>query len=66
MNKLAEQYRDKIEFYAEYIREAHLTDVWQMQSNVRDKVLFSSPKNEAERIFVAGARASLASSFRVD
>ena len=26
-----------------------------MQSNVRDKVLFSSPKDEAERVFVAGA-----------
>ena len=26
-----------------------------MQSNVRDKVLFASPKNEAERFNVAGA-----------
>ena len=37
-----------------YILEAHPTDVWQMQSNVRDKVLFSSPKDESEREFVAG------------
>ena len=35
--------------------EAHPTDVWQMQSNVRDKVLFASPKNEQERALVAGA-----------
>ncbi len=35
--------------------EAHPTDVWQMQSNVKDKVLFASPKNEEERAFVAGA-----------
>ena len=37
-----------------YITEAHPTDVWQMQSNVRDKVLFASPRNEDERAEVAG------------
>ena len=42
-------------FYAVYILEAHPTDVWQMESNVKDKVLFASPKNEEERAFVAGA-----------
>lgn len=38
-----------------YILEAHPTDVWQMQSNVRDGVLFRSPRDEAERESVAGA-----------
>lgn len=38
-----------------YITEAHPSDVWQMQSNIKDKVVFASPKNEEERIFVAGA-----------
>ena len=38
-----------------YILEAHPTDVWQMQSNVRDGVLFRSPRDEAERASVAGA-----------
>ena len=42
-------------FYAIYILEAHPTDVWQMQSNVRDGVLFRSPRDEAERESVAGA-----------
>ncbi len=42
-------------FYAVYILEAHPTDVWEMQSNVREHVLFASPKNEAERFNVAGA-----------
>ena len=37
-----------------YILEAHPTDVWEMQSNVRDGVLFKSPKDEAERASVAG------------
>ena len=38
-----------------YILEAHPSDVWQMQSNIRDKVVFASPKDEAERALVAGA-----------
>ena len=42
-------------FYAVYILEAHPTDVWQMKSNVKDNVLFATPKSEEEREFVAGA-----------
>jgi hypothetical protein len=38
-----------------YITEAHPSDVWQMESNIRDKVIFASPKNAEERTFVAGA-----------
>jgi hypothetical protein len=37
-----------------YILEAHPSDVWQMETNIRDKVVFSSPKDEAERELVAG------------
>lgn len=37
-----------------YIQEAHPTDLWQMQSNVREQVLFHSTRNLAEREFVAG------------
>jgi type I thyroxine 5'-deiodinase len=32
-----------------YISEAHPSDVWQMESNIRDTVVFASPKNEEER-----------------
>lgn len=38
-----------------YIVEAHPSDVWQMESNIKDNVVFASPKNEEERAFVAGA-----------
>ena len=38
-----------------YILEAHPTDVWQTQSNIKEKVLFATPKDEDERAFVAGA-----------
>jgi type I thyroxine 5'-deiodinase len=38
-----------------YITEAHPSDVWQMESNIKDKVVFASPHSEEERAFVAGA-----------
>ena len=38
-----------------YILEAHPSDVWQMQSNIKDKVVLASPKNEDERGLVAGS-----------
>lgn len=38
-----------------YISEAHPSDIWQMQDNVRDNVVFASPRNEDERAYVAGA-----------
>jgi hypothetical protein len=37
-----------------YITEAHPSDVWQMESNVKDKVVFQSPRNEDERATLAG------------
>jgi len=44
-----------VQFYAVYILEAHPSDVWQMKSNIDDKVVFVSPKNFEEREYVAGA-----------
>ena len=38
-----------------YITEAHPTDVWQSESNIKDKIVFASPHSEEERGFVAGA-----------
>jgi Iodothyronine deiodinase len=43
-----------VEFLVVYITEAHPSDVWQMESNVKDKVVFASPRNEEERASVAG------------
>jgi hypothetical protein len=37
-----------------YITEAHPSDVWQMQSNIKDQVVFASPRDEEERTAVAG------------
>jgi hypothetical protein len=38
-----------------YIMEAHPSDAWQMPSNVREGVVFASPKSFEERDQVAGA-----------
>jgi len=32
-----------------YIQEAHPVDLWQLSSNVKDGVLFSSPRTDEER-----------------
>jgi hypothetical protein len=37
-----------------YILEAHPSDVWQMQSNIKDNVILRSPRDAAERAEVAG------------
>jgi iodothyronine deiodinase-like protein len=44
-----------VAFLVVYILEAHPSDVWQMESNIRDQVVFASPRNEEERASVAGA-----------
>ncbi len=54
MNKLYDQYGSKVAFLIVYILEAHPTDVWQTENNVKDKVLFPSPKDFEERDQVAG------------
>ncbi len=55
LNKLHDKYKNDVAFYAVYILEAHPSDVWQMQSNVKDKVVFASPKNYEERTSVANS-----------
>ncbi len=36
-------------FYAVYIEEAHPSDLWQMGVNVREGVVFASPRTDSER-----------------
>jgi type I thyroxine 5'-deiodinase len=44
-----------VAFYAVYIQEAHPSDIWQMQSNIKDNVVFANPRNDGERTNLAGA-----------
>ena len=52
---LFEKYGDRIGFYVVYIQEAHPTDLWEMQVNVRDGVLLASPRTDGEREAAASA-----------
>ncbi len=40
-------------FYVVYIAEAHPSDMWQMQSNVKDNVVFANPTTNAGREKIA-------------
>jgi hypothetical protein len=55
LNKLYEQYGSQAAFLIVYILEAHPTDVWQTESNIKEKIVFASPKSYEEREFVAGS-----------
>jgi peroxiredoxin len=55
LNKLYDQYNQQVAFLIVYIVEAHPSDVWQTQSNLKDKVVFASPRDYEERSQVAGS-----------
>lgn len=50
-----ESYGDRAAFYIVYIQEAHPTDLWQLPSNIKDDVLFASPRSDEERTRTASA-----------
>ena len=54
LNKLFHEYGSQVSFLVVYITEAHPTDVWQTENNLKDKVLFASPRSEDERTSLAG------------
>jgi hypothetical protein len=49
------KFGDRVEFFVVYIREAHPTDEWQVESNENEGVLFAQPKSLDERVEVAHA-----------
>jgi hypothetical protein len=53
LNALYQRYRNDVAFFVVYIGEAHPSDAWQVPSNMRDKVVYSSPRNEGERTNLA-------------
>ncbi len=53
VDEIARRYRDQAVFLGVYVREAHPTDGWSMQSNERVGVSVAQPKTFAERSTVA-------------
>ena len=53
VEKLYESYKDRANFYLIYVREAHPSDGWWMQSNQRAGIDLSQPKDISQRRTVA-------------
>ena len=49
IEKIYRLHRDQVEFFLVYIQEAHPTDGWQTDSNVRDGVLFTQHQSFEDR-----------------
>jgi hypothetical protein len=47
------RWRDEVDFYAVYIREAHPADGWSMESNERFGIKIAQPTSTEERTSVA-------------
>lgn len=47
------QWKDKVEFFIVYIREAHPNDGWQVEPNRREGVVYDAPKTYEERCKIA-------------
>jgi alkylhydroperoxidase family enzyme len=50
---LHQRYKDRVQFLAVYVREAHPTDGWRMQSNDRFGISFKQPRTAGERTSLA-------------
>jgi alkylhydroperoxidase family enzyme len=50
---LHQRFKDRVQFVAVYVREAHPTDGWRMESNDRAGISLSQPKELLERVGVA-------------
>jgi hypothetical protein len=48
-----EDYKDQVEFFLVYIREAHPTDGWQSRANELQNILVKQPTKYVERVAVA-------------
>lgn len=54
MNEIYHAFKDRVDFYLVYIREAHPSDGWQVRSNLDDGLEFLAPRSDDERAALAG------------
>ena len=55
LDELYETYRDRVEFFLIYIREAHPANGWQVPNNLIEDVIYDEPVTDAERTGIAAA-----------
>lgn len=48
-----EDYKTQADFLTVYIREAHPTDEWQMDPNLKEDVCYAQPKTLEQRVAIA-------------
>lgn len=53
VDDVARRWRDKVKFLGVYVREAHPSDGWHMESNAQQGVKVSQPRTYDERVAVA-------------
>jgi len=53
LNEICDTYKDQIEFFCIYIREAHATDEWQTPQNLYEEVIYTTATSDDERAEVA-------------
>ncbi len=55
LNQLYATYKDQVEFYIVYIKEAHADNGWRVPNNIIEKIIYDEPTTDAERTEVASA-----------
>lgn len=53
LTEIFQQYKNDADFLAVYVREAHPTDEWQMDSNLKDDVCYPQPHSLNDRLKIA-------------
>lgn len=53
LNELYNTYKDDIDIFVVYIREAHPDDGWRVPANLRDNIHFKEPATDEQRTEVA-------------
>ena len=54
LNEIYDTYKNDIEFFLIYIREAHPSDGWQTPQNLYDDVIYETPESDDARAEIAG------------
>ena len=55
MNEIYNQYKEDMEFFFVYVREAHPKDGWQVDTSVEEGILFRQRQSIEERDEAAGS-----------
>ena len=55
LNEIYETYREEVEFFLVYIREAHPSNGWQTPQNLYEKIIYRRPVSVDERAVIADA-----------